>query len=69
MTVTETKSNRVDTPSGDRSLVRMTVGDVTEFGGSGVIPIGTRRAGRQRRRPIRTGHRLPPPEAALRTYR
>lgn len=68
MTFTATKPDRVETLNGDRPPVGMAFGDVTELGAFGAIPTG-RQAGRQRRRPVRTGHRLPPPEAALRTFR
>ena len=69
MTLTEAKRDRMGRPNDDLLLVGMTFGDVDELGGFGTIPSGMRRAGRQRRTPIRTGHRLPPPEAVLRTFR
>lgn len=62
MTLTETKRDRMETVTGDLPPVGMTLGDVS------ITPTGPG-ARRQRRRPVRTGHRLPPPEAALRTFR
>lgn len=71
MTLTETKRDPMETLTGDLPPAGITFGVVrlTELGESGVVPTGMRRAGKQRRRPILTGHRLLPPEAALRTFR
>jgi hypothetical protein len=64
MTLTGTKRDRVEALAGDLPSAGMTLGDVS------ITPTGPG-ARRERRRPIRTGHRLPPasPEAILRSFR